>query len=268
MRSLLAKIPEPDGRADIWCGAALPPRYSLLSSAPGEAWFVDGGNAGIIDAPHFTLQKLRAVAVHYPTKQVIKRECIVLLTTAGKEWTIHREDGTSEVLRTDEFMEAVTLARQQLEHAVAREALAACSGAVVLDGDVAPESCYALQKSITVLTSNGFPLSSVLTATGPWAAPLGTVLAVKLDNRARHVFLLHGADNVNHELLPILVYYSRDLLFPGYPGGLILADKLARVSNDEAEALKITARSLQRDLRGRIDRAQASTDSHTILDSM
>lgn len=268
MRALLTKIPEPDGKADSWCGTKLPPVYAPLGSAAEQAWFVDGGNAGVIDAPHFTLQKLRAVAVHYPTKKVLQREELVLLTKQKTGWRASREDGSEESFEADEIADAVTKARQHLEHAIAREAFAHTSGVVVLDGDVAPDGCVALQKSITVLTTNNFPLASVLTAAGPWAAQLGDVIAVKLHARARHVLLAHGLTGVNDPILKTLAYYSNDALFPGYPGGLVLADRLARVSREEAEALKIKARALQRELRTRIERAESSVDSHTILDRM
>jgi hypothetical protein len=247
--------------------------YQPLGTKEGTAWFVDGGNAAVIEAPHFSLQKLRAVAVHYPTKQVIKQEALVLLVKQrGKDsgWLLIHENGESGVLLAEELLDAVTQARQQLEHAVAAEArIREPSSLVVLDGDTAPEGCLALQKSSTVLTENGFPLSSVLTMTGPWAAALGPkIVAVKLHARARHVFLVHGLTGVQDTALAVLAHYSRDALFPGYPGGLVLADRLARVSQDEAQALKVKARALMRGERARIDRAQASVDSHEILDTM
>jgi hypothetical protein len=242
--------------------------YEPLGSAAAEAWFVDGGNAGVIDAPHFTLQKLRAVAVHYPTKQVLQREELALLVKTADAWNVIHEDGRETTLATEELAEAVTLARHELEHALAREALAQKNGVVVVDGDVAPEGCYALQKTITVLTENNFPLSSVLTTAGPWAASLADVVAVKLHARARHVFLVHGVTGARDPVLKVLTHYSIDALFPGYPGGLVLADRLARVSREEAEALKIKARALQRELRTRIEHAESSVDSHAILDRM
>lgn len=265
MRKLLENIPQPDGGPDAWNGVALPPIYSALRAEQGLAWFVDGGNAAILEAPHFSLQKLRAVAVHYPDKAIIKREATVLLVRSPEGWTVHREDTTTNLVVEEELQEAVSVVRRELEHAVAHECLEKRNGIVVLDGDLAPPSCLALQKSVTTLTTRGFPLSAVLSAAGPWSARLGNVYAVKLDKRARHVFLVHNADAPQ---LSTLAHYSNDAVFPGYPGGLVLADRLARVSNEERESLRIHAKAMLRELRERVANAEAATDSHTILDSL
>lgn len=58
---------------------------------------------------------------------------------------------------------------------------------------------------------------------------------VKLHPLAKHVFRFQG----NLEILPFLVKGSSDSLFLGYPYGLILADKLARVSEEERKSLKM-----------------------------
>jgi len=257
MKELLDKIPFPGDKPDEWQAATLPPEYHGITAKPGEAWFVDGGNAAILEAPHFSLQKLRAIAVHYPDKIVKQREGYCLITRTDSGWLL---EGDSRDTSQGELQDAITFARQQLEHSVAKE----CSGLVVLDGDIAPAGTIALQKSITILTKNHFPLSSVLTKPGPWYAKLGKVFAVKLDSRARHVFLVR---NASPEQLSVLAGYSGDALFPGYPQGLVLADRLARVSKEEAESLRIQAKSKMKALK-QLRQAEASTDSHSILDSM
>jgi hypothetical protein len=260
MKELLKHLPVPKGVSDSWQGHALPPVYEAVTATAGEAWFVDGGNASILEAPHFSLQKLRAAAVHLPTKQVktVEEYCLLVRTNYG--WDLHSESGKIAGAALGELADAITQARQQLEHSLAKQ----CDGIVVLDGDFAPHGCLAFQKSCTVLTKNNFPLSSVLTKQGPWVAKLGEVYAVKLHERARHVFLVHGA---HKEQLAILCKHSEDCVFPGYPYGLILADRLARVSKEEAVALKVQARAILKDLRA-LELAEAAIDSHSILDSM
>jgi hypothetical protein len=257
VKELLSRIPLEPRAEDSWQGVPLPPVYYPLETRQGEAWFVDGGNAAIIEAPHFSLQKFRAVAVHYPDKTVRKKEGFCLVTRTDDGWQL-RGDVTGIVV--GEIEDAVSRGRQQLEHDLAKE----CLGLVVLDGDIAPEGCISLQKTITVLTKNHFPLSSVLSKPGPWHCRLGSVHAVKLDSRARHVFLAH---NASPEQLGVLSYYSSDTLFPGYPQGLVLADRLARISKEEAVALRIQAKAMLKDLR-RISEAEAAIDSHSILDTM
>jgi hypothetical protein len=260
MKELLQFIPRPTATSDRWQGCSLPPQYQSLKAQEGTAWFVDGGNASILEAPHFSLQKLRAVAVRMPFKEVRKKEAFCLITKNHEGWELRSDNGLVAGMVFGELGDAITQARQQLEHAVAKE----CDDLVVLDGDVAPLGCVALQKSCTVLTENGFPLSSILTAPGPWYAQLNALYAVKLHERARHVFLVHGATK---EQLAVLSGYSADSVFPGYPYGLVLADRLARVSNDEAASLRIHARALLKDAQ-LVANAQAAIDSHGILDSL
>lgn len=260
MKDLLARIPQPVSYQDSWQGFPLPPTYEPLAAKPGEMWFIDGGNAGILEAPHFSLQKLRAAAVRLPNKEVKIIEDLCLITWSQHGWELYSEKGLVAGLVPGELQDAITNARQQLEHQLAKQ----CSGNVVLDGDVCPRGCIALQKTITVLTKNGFPLSAICTAAGPWCAKLDGSWAVKLHGMARHVFLVHGAAK---EQLGILTHYSNDAVFPGYPYGLVLADKLARVPNEEAAALRITAKAQLKELRS-VQAAMASMDSHSILDSI
>lgn len=260
MKDLLAKIPQPTTYSDSWQGYELPPVYEMLAPKEGEAWFVDGGNASILEAPHFSVQKLRAAAVKFPKKEVKIIEDVCLITWAGTHWQFTSEKGLVQGTAIGELMDAITHARQQLEHQLAQQ----LNGTVVLDGDIAPDGCIALQKTVSVLTENGFPLSAILTAAGPWCAPLGELHAVKLHERARHVFLVHGATK---EQLHILAHASTDAVFPGYPYGLVLADKLARVSKEEQSSLKITAKAMLKELRS-VEAAMAASDSHDILDSM
>lgn len=41
------------------------------------------------------------------------------------------------------------------------------------------------------------------------------------------------------EIVSTLAYYSADVSFPGYPYGLIDADRFARISNDEKNVLRL-----------------------------
>jgi hypothetical protein len=260
VKELLKAIPVPKAFGDSWQGSSLPPMYEMVAPQEGTVWYVDGGNAAIIEAPHFSLQKMRAVAVRIPDKEIKKIEEYVLLIRTNYGWDLHSESGAVAGAALGELPDAITQARQQLEHKIAKQ----CEGMVVLDGDVAPVNCIAFQKSCTVLTKNNFPLSSILTANGPWVAKLGEVHAVKLHTRARHVFLVHGASK---EQLSILCSHSSDCMLPGYPYGLVLADRLARVSNEEAESLRVQAKAMLKEL-NTLKFAQAATDSHSILDSM
>ena len=92
---------------------------------------------------------------------------------------------------------------------------------------------------------------------------------VKLNNSSKYVFRFevfkNQSYNINH-ILNTLVENSKDLVFAGYPYGLILADKFARVSNNEIEYLKtkFNSSSAFKELSSYIK----TTDAHDVLDNI
>ncbi len=89
---------------------------------------------------------------------------------------------------------------------------------------------------------------------------------VKLHPQSKHVFRLEGSTEMLPALLPFLVEHSQDAVFIGYPYGLILADKLARVSNEEKIALRMNF-LLRKENKGMVEYLQA-TNAHDILDRL
>ncbi len=90
----------------------------------------------------------------------------------------------------------------------------------------------------------------------------GKTYFVKLHPESQHIFRFEG-DPI---LLPALVSQCGDALFVGYPYGLILADKFARVSNEEKRSLRMSflLRNENRILRSYLN----SMNAHEILDGM
>ncbi len=70
------------------------------------------------------------------------------------------------------------------------------------------------------------------------------------------------------KVLGILAEASKDPVFIGYPYGLIEADKLARVSNEEAEFLKVRLISKAGKERSKIIGYMKTVDAHSILDNI
>ena len=85
---------------------------------------------------------------------------------------------------------------------------------------------------------------------------------VKLHPQARHIFRFEG----DTATIPHLVSQSSDSLFLGYPYGLIRADKMARVSNEEKKNLILNF-MLRQENREIAEYLQA-TNAHDILDRM
>ncbi len=147
-----------------------------------------------------------------------------------------------------------SLARRFLELAVADAVAAQCQGKVLLDGTLQAtykneekylEKCIAsgkvsaLAKTSSLFTTSGnnpVVLLNRLTTLPLWKYYVGEKsYFVKLHPKAGHIFRFEGDERI----LPSLMRNSADALFLGYPYGLILADKLARVSNAEKDSLRM-----------------------------
>ncbi|MBI2112661.1 hypothetical protein HYT52_03955 [Candidatus Woesearchaeota archaeon] len=102
-----------------------------------------------------------------------------------------------------------------------------------------PKSVAGLAKSSSLFTTLGNSAVVLLNKLGPSAAWQYLINKktsfVKLHPESKHVFRFEG----NTEVLPLLVHNSSDPTFLGYPYGLILVDKLARVSREEQKSLKL-----------------------------
>ncbi len=186
------------------------------------------------------------------------------------------------------------MARRFSELALAQRILADYSAHyVILDGTLEatftgeekylqqlPPTTAALAKTSTLFTTSGnnpIVLLNKLAPSGGWSyfvdnvrdkqdALLHQTYFVKLHPQSQHVFRLEGSAEMLPSLLPFLVEHSQDAVFLGYPYGLILADKLARVSNEERNALRLNF-LLRKENKGIVDYLQA-TNAHDILDRL
>ncbi len=124
----------------------------------------------------------------------------------------------------------------------------------------------ALAKSSSLLTMNGNSPAVLLQRSGPvepWVYAVNELTAfVKLHSFARHIFRFEG----NREVLPSLLLHSTDALFLGYPYGLVFADRMARVSNQEQKSLFL--RLILNEKNKEIKEYLTTLDAHSILDSL
>ena len=125
----------------------------------------------------------------------------------------------------------------------------------------------ALAKSCSLFTTCGNSpvvlLQKISPIQGCWSYFVeGRSYFVKLHARAKHVFRFEG----NVEMLGLLVENSCDALFLGYPYGLIVADKMARVSNAERDGLRMKL-LLREENREFVDYLNA-VNAHDILDRL
>lgn len=94
---------------------------------------------------------------------------------------------------------------------------------------------------------------------------------IKLHAKSRHVFrldlLLHGGRSLA-QIAAMLVTQSCDAAFLGYPYPLVFADRLARVSNQETQALRCKLLAACKTQGKILDLDLTSLDAHLILDSI
>lgn len=127
-------------------------------------------------------------------------------------------------------------------------------------------SVSALAKTCSLFTTSGnnpVVMLNKMAGTGCWRYPVeNKTYFVKLHESAKYVFRFEG----DAEVLPYLLPNSRDALFLGYPYGLILADQLARVTNEEKNSLRMNF--LLRKENKEILQYVNSINAHEILDGM
>jgi hypothetical protein len=151
-----------------------------------------------------------------------------------------------------------------------------------------------LAKTSTLFTSSGMPLFSAISLLAKknnlnksrWFyypiveinAPdhKAVMIAVKLHPRSKHVFryeiLKPQAENkdVLREIVSKIALSASDLTFPGYPYGLIEADRLARVREEEIEPLQIQLFSTVSELGAwsELEAFMRTVDAHKVIDEI
>jgi hypothetical protein len=92
---------------------------------------------------------------------------------------------------------------------------------------------------------------------------------VKLHDKSNYIFRfeIHNPNNTE-EILSTLANNSRDFTFPGYPYGLILADKFARVSNNEREYFQTLLQVKAKYLWKKIEKHTNAINAHSVLDNI
>lgn len=142
----------------------------------------------------------------------------------------------------------------------------------------------ALAKTTSIVTDKGSSFAAMLNIKGPekewYYHPVAEInsdyhnaemLFARLHEKSSHVFRTEVCKRQKERIEEVaaeLKENSKELTFPGYPYGLILADRLARVSNREAEYLKAKMFAAAGSKWKDVKRSIAAVDAHDILDRM
>lgn len=275
---------------------------SLLPSSGKSIAFLDGGQAEILSAGNFCVYIIRVCALIMDglrNKREYKHEFYLVTHNswdAQKKETMYHstifttnqkliDEKDLEINATDETIRqgleraplssVANISRRFAELAIARTMNA---DFIILDGtlqptykneekylNALPSNVAALAKTSSLLTTAGnnpVILLNKISPSGTWSYNAQLMHFVKLHPHAQHVFRFEG----NTEIIPYLLPYSTDALFLGYPYGLILVDRLARISNAEKKLL--SARFLLRKEHQDIASYLHAGDAHKILDSL
>lgn len=281
---------------------------SIESDSTGKILFVDGGQCSIVEAPNFSLQFIRACAVAYEDGKRVainKFEYHVLITVIEKEGKIwyktklynseinipliaQDDQSLSTGGRPVEITSVGLVVRKILELEIMCQIgrTLETGDVIVRDGDL-DKHCEAerkwwdqlkemdlyilgLAKTTQSITSMGGTANSVLLKEGPsgvwYYAHSENIGFVKLHEKSEYVFRLDYLGSLNG--LKQMVAYSSDPIFYGYPYGLILADRFARVTNKEKEYLQMVFMHNAQGKYKDILLHMKSVDAHSILDNI
>lgn len=136
-----------------------------------------------------------------------------------------------------------------------------------------------LSKTTSIFTEKGNSITNLLNTFGPkqpwYYHPIVNnnnsphIYFTKLNEKNDYVFKfeVHGQHDIQ-ELLSLLSENASDPVFLGYPYGLVIADKLARVSNQEREYLLTMLMSSSGEKWKDIKKQCNSVNAHSILDNI
>lgn len=261
--------------------------------------FIDGGQAEILTAANFCLSLIRVGSVTFRNLDKInaeKKEFFLLTTAKYQEDDLYYEarifgdklidESDLNICSNDQsiktglerapIIKVTNMARRFAELSLAKQTTA---DFVVLDGILEPtfkneerylnqlsQNINGLAKSSSSFTTSGNSPVVLLNKIGPsgcWNYKVDENTSyVKLHPQAKHVFRFEGSK----EVLSHLIQNCGDALFLGYPYGLLLADKLARVSNQEKSSLMM--RFLLNKENKDVADYMTTSNAHGILDNL
>ncbi len=136
-------------------------------------------------------------------------------------------------------------------------------------------------KTCSLITNNGEPLISaadgisegkdgyIIIAEGICERHRAAVAVAKLNSSSHYLFGIEAATAEDlKKLLPELKRQSNDVAFPGYPYGMLMADRFARISDNDAEIAKSKIAATANAEMKELLRQEKALDAHDVLDEM
>ena len=190
-------------------------------------------------------------------------------TAAAKELWKNSEGGAKKLIVLDGTLETFS----SKEKSEMESLLAAASGNNIIVGAVA--------KTCSLLTTEGEPLIAaadrisegkdgyIIVAHEKSERHKATACVARLNQNASYLFRVETAAAGDLEtFLAALKLQSNDVAFPGYPYGLIMADRFARISDNDAEITKSKMAATANAEMKELLKQEKAINAHRILDSM
>ncbi len=264
--------------------------------------FVDGGNAEIIRAPHLSVHFIRTYAAVYNGMQRMARQLreafVIIHLKPNKDSFVYKVELIGADLNIPEidFQDSNLCAGEHVTPQAIADVVRHClewqlldlqeTDCVVRDGalDDCPQDKFrtakesrimqiGLSKTTTALTDTGVSAPFYLSQAGPegsWVyAPTEqnpvSIGFARLHAKSKRVFRLDVKNGTLPEAAGILAPYCADASFVGYPYGLVDADLMAAVKQQEAQYL----RQLFLAKCGKmIEHIEQAADAHDVLNAM
>ncbi|MFH1072037.1 MAG: DNA double-strand break repair nuclease NurA [Nanoarchaeota archaeon] len=133
------------------------------------------------------------------------------------------------------------------------------------------KAVFALSKTMKMLGERREFLQQLRKQEGTWAYPLRSpesykTWIIRLHKKAKYLFRLDSCSDAIDETLSTLEMLSKDPVFPGYPYSLILADRLARVSKQEAGMLRTQFMARMKGKWKDLELEEKEINAHAVLD--
>lgn len=275
-------------------------RYTEITPRTARTAFVDAGSAAIITLPHTCLAIIRLCGIITKgttrTKTIIRDGFVTMQLKPDLNVTITSDiapttevNATDPALRTGQhratFTQILDLIRTETEIAMLAE-LAAEADTLVRDGTLTNQhprvqqkisqladeigaqgkTLLGLAKTNTTITTTGATAIRTLLENAPtptWKYDAGTdggitTRFIKLHPKSRHAF---QTETIGPDATGTLIGHANDATFPGYPYQLILADRLARITEQEAGYWRAKAQTRFPD----VTRLQSAVNAHELL---
>lgn len=252
--------------------------YIIPNNEKYELCFIDGGNSEIISSPNLSLQAIKIVALILKNNKIkdIKYKKEIILIKKNEEQYEIIENNKSFFLKINKNIQEIgNIIRNLKELTLYSELQDQFEGLVIKDGNF--ETFTELEKDKILKlkyfcglskTSQEQELTPYHNIKDCWYSNKKDFFIIKLNNHSIYSFKLELKNLEINNVMQKLISNSNDYIYPGYPYGLILVDRLARVSNNEITNLKAYLEIKLGKNWKKIKELENSVNAHKILDKL